>query len=99
MRKHTTLTALFATLHGSLPYEYDELLVNNESPDQAIIISKPDAEYTICITANTPDDNGILDVTTYASDQDDDPIETTQWDTDDPDFSLIDIIAYVEKRI
>lgn len=99
MSDHTTLTTLFATLHGSLPYEYDEQLVNEKGLDQIIIISKPDTERTIYITANTPDDNGVLDVTTYDSEQDDDPTEITQWDTNDPDLSLFDILAYIEGRL
>lgn len=99
MSNHTTLTALFATLHGSLPYEYDELLINEKGLGQIIVISKPDTERTIYITANASDDNGILDITTYDNEQDDDPTEITQWDTNDPDLSLIDLIIYIERRI
>lgn len=99
MSNHTTLTTLFAALQGSLPYEYDELLINAKGPDQTIAISKPDTECTIYVTANTPDDNGVLDMATYINDQDDDPIEITQWDTNDPNLSLLDIIAYIKGRI
>lgn len=99
MSDHTTLTTLFTALRGSLPYEYDELLVNEKGLDQIIVISKPDTERTICITANTPDDNGVLDMTTYDNDQDDDPTEITQWDTNDPNLNLIDLIAYIEKSL
>lgn len=99
MSDQTTLTTLFTALHGSLPYEYDELLVKEKGLDQIIVISKPDTERTIYITANTPDDNGILDMTTYDSEQDDDPTEITQWDTNDPNLSLFDLLTYIERRI
>lgn len=99
MSNHTTLTTLFTALHGSLPYEYDELLVNNEGPDQIIVISKPDTERTIYITANIPDDNGVLDVATYDDAYDDDLVGIYLWDTNDPDLDLVDLIAYIEKSL
>lgn len=99
MSNHTTLTTLFTALHGSLPYEYDELLVNEKGLSQTIVISKPDTERTIYITANTPDDNGVLDATTYDNDQDDDPTEITQWDTNDPDLTFADIIDHIKKSL
>lgn len=99
MSNHTTLTILFTALQGSLPYEYDELYVNEKGLDQIIVISKPDTECTIYITANTPDDNGILDVVTYDNDQDDDPTEITQWDTNDPNLTLTDLINYIKKSL
>lgn len=97
MSNHTTLQHMFAVLHRSLPYEYD-VHANDKDTDHSIVINKKDSEHTIYITANAPDDNGIVDTTLYDSIYDD-PVEITQWDTNDPNFSLIDIIAYIEKTL
>ena len=98
MSNHTTLTTMFSILHGSLPYEYDELYVNGNGTDSSIVISKKDSERTVYITTNTPDD-GILDTTLYDDANDDEPIEICQWDTNDPNLNLVDLIAYIEKTL
>lgn len=97
MSNYTALKTLYAALHGSLPYEYDEKYSNGAGPEDTIIISKTSSERSIYITENMPDANGIFDTTLYADADDDEPIEISQWDTDDPDFSLIDLIAYIER--
>lgn len=99
MSNHTTLTTLFAILHGSLPYEYDELYVNGKDTARSITINKEGSERTIYITANTPDDDSILDTTIYDNACDDEPIEICQWDTNDPSLNLVDLIAYIEKTL
>lgn len=99
MSKYTTLKALFTTLHGSLPYEYDERYLNGAGLEDAIIISKTNSERSIYITANMPYDNNIFDLTLYDDTYDDDPIETTQWDADDQDLTLLDLIAHIEKSL
>lgn len=98
MSKYTALKTLFTALHGSLPYEYDEKYFNGAGLDDAIIISKTGSERSIYITANMPYDNNIFDLTLYDN-TDDDPIETSQWDADDQDLTLIDLIAYLEKSL
>ena len=91
MSNYTTLKTLFAALHGSLPYEYDEKYINGADREDAITISKTNSERTIYITANLPYDNNIFEVTLYDDIYDDDPIEILQWDADDPDTTLIDL--------
>lgn len=99
MSKHTTLKTLFTVINGTLPYEYDEKYINGANREDAIIISKTSSERTICLTANMPDGNNIFDATLYDNTHDDDPIEISQWDADDPDLTLIDLITYIEKTL
>lgn len=98
MSKYTALKTLFTTLHGSLPYEYDEKYFNGSGLEDAIIISKTDSERSIYITENMPYNN-IFDLTLYDDTYDDDPIEISQWDADDQDLTLLDLIAYIEKSL
>lgn len=98
MSNHKTLKALFMALHGSLPYEYDEKYVDGVGTEDTIVISKTSSDRNIYITANTPDDNVIFDVVPY-DDTYDDPTEIYQWDADDQDLSLTDLIAYIEKTL
>nr|DAI70443.1 MAG TPA: hypothetical protein [Caudoviricetes sp.] len=99
MSKYTTLKALFAMLHGTLPYEYDEKYINDANQEDAIAISKTSSERSIYITANLPYDKNIFDITLYDDTCDDDPIEISQWDADDQDLTLLDLIAYIEKNL
>lgn len=98
MEDTKTLKTLFAAIHGTLPYEYDTY-INGKDTDHSIVISKKDSERTICVTANTPDDNGILDTTLYDDAYDDEPIETYQWDANDPNLNLIDLITYIKENL
>lgn len=95
MSKYTALKNLFTALHGSLPYEYDEKYVNGRGAEDYIVIRKTGSEGGICITANMPYENNIFDVTLY----DDLPVETTQWDADDPDTTLLKLIAIIERTL
>lgn len=99
MNNHTPIQALFTSLNGSLPYEYDEKYVIGIGLKDTIVITKTDSERIIYITANTPDDDAIFDVNLYNDIYDDDPTETTQWDTDDPNLTLIDLIDYIKKSL
>lgn len=98
MSNRKTLKALFTALHGSLPYEYDEEYVDVADIPDIIVISKKDSDRTIYITSNAPDDNAIFEIALY-DDENDDPAETTQWDADGHDSTLIDLIAYIEKTL
>lgn len=98
MSNRKTLKALFAALHGSLPYEYDEKYVDGVGTEDAIVISKTSSDRNIYITANMPDDNAIFDVVPY-DDTYDDPTEIYQWDADDQDVTLTDLIDYIEKTL
>lgn len=99
MSNNTAIKTLFAVLHGSLPYEYDEKYVTYAGLEDAIVISKTDSDRNIYITANMPDDNRIFDVTLYDDIHDYEPTEITQWDADDPNLTLTDLIDYIEKTI
>lgn len=98
MNDHMTLTTLFSILRGCLPYEYDELYINGENMDHSIVINKKDSELTMYITMNAPDDNDILDTDLYDN-YDDDLIETCQWDLDDPNLNLTDLITYIKNSL
>lgn len=99
MSYHTILTIMYTTLRDCLPYEYSTQYIGVKDTDHSILISKTDSDRTICITENMPDDNGILDTTLYDDANDDEPIEICQWDTNDPNSSLVDLIAYIEKTL
>nr|UVX95718.1 MAG: hypothetical protein [Bacteriophage sp.] len=99
MSNYTTLKLLFTALQGSLPYEYDEKYFNGAGLGDAIIISKTSPERSIYITENLPYDNNIFDITLYDDTYDDDPIEIWQWDADDQNLTLLDLIAYIEKNL
>ena len=99
MSNNITLKTLFAVLHGSLPYEYDEKYVNGVGLEDSIVISKTSSDHVICINANTPDDNGVFDVTLYDDINDDDHVGITIWDTNSPNLDLIDLIAYIEESL
>lgn len=99
MSNYITLKTLFTALHGSLPYEYDEKYFNGAGLEDAIIISKTSSERSIYIIKNMPYENAIFDLTLYDDTIDDDPIEICQWDADDPNLTLTDLIAYVGKNL
>ncbi|UVX35903.1 MAG: hypothetical protein [Namikivirus usui] len=99
MSNYITLKTLFTALYGSLPYEYDEKYISGANLEDAIIISKTNSERSIYITANLPYDNNIFDVVIYNDIHDDDPAEICQWDADDQDLTLLNLIAFIEKNL
>lgn len=99
MENTKTLTILFATLRGCLPYEYDEQYINGKGTDHSIVITKEDSERTVYITENTPDHNSIIDVTLYDDANDDEPVEIYQWDTSEQNLNLTDLIAYIKNSL
>lgn len=99
MNDNTELKALFAALRGILPYEYDERYVTGAATEDSIVIGKTDSERIACISANVFDDDVVLDVTLYDDANDEEPIEISQWDTDDPNFNLADTIDYIKKAL
>lgn len=99
MSNYITLKTLFAALYGILPYEYDEKYINGTDTEDSIVISKTNSERSIYITSNLPYENNIFDVTLYDDIHDDDPTETSKWDADDQDLTLIDLIAFIERNL
>lgn len=98
MSNHTILKTLFTALHGSLPYEYDERYANSKNTNPHITITKENSERTLYITETTPD-NDTLDVTLYNDTHDDEPTENYQWDTNDPNLNLTDLIANIKNSL
>lgn len=98
MSYNTTIVILYTTLRDCLHYEYDTQYVGGKDTDPIITISKKDSERTIYITTNTPDDD-VINTTLYDDADDDEPVEICQWDTNDPDLNLVDLIAYIEKTL
>lgn len=99
MSYDTTIVVLYTTLRDCLPYEYGTQYVGGKDTDHSIVVNKKDSERTIYITTNTLDDDGIIDTTLYDDANDDEPIEIYQWDTNDPNLNLVDLIAYIEKNL
>lgn len=99
MSDSTTLKILYSALHGTLPYEYDGKYVNGIGQEDTIVIINNDTGHAIYITANTPDDNNVFNVTLYDDIHDDDPTEFTIWDANDPNLTLIDLISYIKKNL
>nr|DAQ23484.1 MAG TPA: hypothetical protein [Caudoviricetes sp.] len=97
MSSRIILKLLFTALQGSLPYEYDEKYVNDMGRGDTIIISKTGSDRSMHITANKPYGSSVLDLALYDDTCDDDPLEISQWDADDPSFVFLDLITYIEK--
>ena len=97
MSNHTTLSTLFATLHGSLPYEYDEKYLDTGTT-ASILISKSDSNHIMQIATCDHDDDVL---TAFSYDDGDDPdeaSETFQWDLDSPDVTLDTIITDIKNH-
>lgn len=90
MNKNDNIHILFKTLTDTLPHEYTEELTDNKT---TIAITKEDSDYDIYISPNGPDD---FEVTVNCGDE---PIEIYQWDADDQDLTLLDLIAFIEQNL
>lgn len=96
MNKKENLKALFSTLNGCLPYEYDEKYSDN-GPNASILIVKNDSDHIMHITTNDHDDT----LTVFSYDYDDIPDEDSevfQWDLDSPDVTLDTILTDIKNR-
>lgn len=94
------LRSLFSAINGCLPYEYDEKYIGNARQEGTIAISKTNSDHVIYINANTSAGDGVFDVTLYDDiNDDDDPAETTMWDANDPNLTLMSLTAYIEKNL
>ena len=92
MSNYTTLKTLFTALTDTLPYEYTEELTDNET---TIVITKEDSDYDMYISPDSPDTDGFEVVVNYG----DEPVEIYQWDADDQDPTLLDLIAFIEQNL
>lgn len=92
MNKNGSLYILFKTLTDTLPHEYTEELTDNET---TIIITKEDSDYDMYISPNAPDTDGFEVVVNYG----DEPVEIYQWDANDPNSNLTDLITYIKNSL
>lgn len=92
MNKNDRLHILFKILVDTLPYEYAEELTDNET---TIVITKEDSDYDACVSPNDFDTDGFEVTVNYG----DEPVEIYQWDADDPNSNLTDLIAYIKNSL
>lgn len=92
MNKHDNIHILFKTLADTLPHEYTEELTDNET---TIVITKEDSDYDMYISPDSPDTDDFEVVVNYG----DEPIEIYQWDANDQDLTLLDLIAYIKNSL
>lgn len=92
MNKNDSLHILFKTLVDTLPHEYTEELTDNET---TIVITKEDSDYDMYVSPDGPDTDYFEVTVNYG----DEPIETYQWDTNDPNPNLADLIDYIKNSL
>ena len=98
MNKHDDLRILFAILTGTLPYEYDEKLINNGT---TIVITKEESDYTMYISLDeTNSDDFIVEVTCNDLDKGTHKeYETFHWIAEDEQIPLATIIADIKQYL
>lgn len=62
MNKHDNLHILFKTLTDTLPYEYDEKLIDNET---TIVLTKEDSDCTMYISPDEQDADDFIVAISY----------------------------------
>nr|UVX84572.1 MAG: hypothetical protein [Bacteriophage sp.] len=92
MNKNDNIHILFKTLTDTLPYEYTEGLTDNET---TIVITKEDSDYDMYISPDGPDTDDFEVIVSYG----DEPIEIYQWDANDPNSNLTDLITYIKNSL
>lgn len=92
MNKNDNIHILFKTLTDTLPYEYTEELTDNEN---TIAITKENSDYDMYISQYDPDADDFEVIVNYG----DEPIEIYQWDANDPNSNLTDLITYIKNSL
>lgn len=92
MTKNDNIHLLFTILNGCLPYEYTEELTDNEN---TIVITKEDSDYDMYISPDGLDTDNFEVSVNYG----DEPVELYQWNTNDPNSNLTDLIAYIKNSL
>lgn len=92
MTKNDNIHLLFTCLNGCLPHEYTEELTDNET---TIVITKEDSDYDMYISPDGPDTDNFEVTISYG----DEPVELCQWDANDPNSNLTDLIAYAKNSL
>lgn len=93
MNKNDTLHTLFNILNGCLPYEYDEHLTKDT---EYIAITKKDSPIVIYISEDETEP-GILNATSYDTEEEPSPYPTVQLDIIGPDFNITDAINEIKQ--
>ena len=92
MTKNNNLHTLFKTITDILPYEYNEELTDDET---TIVITKEDSDYDMYISQYGPDVDDFEVTVNYG----DEPVEICQWDANDPNSNLTDLITYIKNSL
>lgn len=92
MNKNDSPHILFKTLVDTLPHEYTEELTDNET---TIVITKENSDCDMYISPNDPDTDDFEVTVNYG----DEPVEVYQWDINDPNTNLIDLIDYIKNSL
>ena len=90
MNKNDNIHILFKTLTDTLPYEYTEELTDNET---TIVITKENSDYDIYLSPDSPDTDDFEVTVSYG----DEPVELYQWDANDQNSSLTDLISHIKN--
>lgn len=92
MNKNDNIHTLFKTLTDTLPHEYTEELTDNET---TIVITKEDSDYDMYISPAGHDTDNLEVTINYG----DEPVEIHQWDDNDTDTNLTDLIAHIKNSL
>lgn len=98
MNKHDNLHILFKTLTDTLPYEYNEKLIDNEN---TIILTKEDSDYTMYISPDEPDTDDFTVAISYDNPTKDnhEKYETLNWISKDDQIPLDTILADIKHYL
>lgn len=98
MNKHDNLHILFKTLTDTLPYEYNEKLIDNET---TLILTKEDSDCTMYISPDELDADDFIAAISY-----DNPAkgyyeeyETLYWISKDDQIPLDTILADIKHYL
>lgn len=98
MNKNNNLHILFKTLTDTLPHEYDEELIDN---DTTIVLTKEDSDCTMYISPDEINSDDFVAAVSY-----DDPpkghyegYETFYWISEEDQFPLDTIIADIKHYL
>ena len=98
MNKNANLHILFGILAARLPYEYDEKFLDGRPTEASIVITKKDTTRIMYISVDVLNDDDFA-VSVYDDDDDDKPLETLHWITDDPKTTIESIVSSIEEWI
>lgn len=98
MNKHDTLHILFKTLADTLPYEYDEKFIDNET---TIVLTKEDSDCTMYISPDELNADDFIVSVSYDNPAKDyyEEYETLYWISKDEQIPLGTILADIKHYL